>query len=106
MLRYIQENYDKAISLKQLAEELGYNYSYLSNIFNKAFGCGFLKFVNMFRVESAAQMLRTTDLSMSRVSVYCGFGSIQSFNDQFKQSSGWPPTENRKLHNPQSKNNT
>jgi len=95
LLYYIQQNYDKTISLKQIANEMGYNYTYLSNVFNQIFGCGFSKFVNAFRANSAAELLRTTNQSMVQISNICGFESIRSFNEQFKQSYGVTPTEYR-----------
>lgn len=95
LLYYIQENYDKPISLKMIADEMGYNYTYLSNVFNKIFGCGFSKFVNKFRVENAAELLRTTDMSMVQISNLCGFESIRSFNERFKLEYGVTPTDYR-----------
>ncbi len=74
---------------------MGYNYTYLSNVFNRIFGCGFSKFVNRFRVENAAEMLRTTDDSMMQISNACGFESIRSFNEQFKLVYAMSPTDYR-----------
>lgn len=98
-LHYIQQNYDKSISLKQIADEMGYNYTYFSNMFNKIFGCGFSKFVNRFRASNAAELLRTTNNSMVQISNTCGFESIRSFNEQFKQEYGVTPTEYRLNNN-------
>lgn len=95
LLYYIQQNYDDSISLRQIANEMGYNYTYLSNIFNKIFGCGFSKFVNRFRSNNAAELLRTTNQSMVQISNVCGFKSLRSFNEQFKQDYGVTPTEYR-----------
>jgi len=99
LLYQIQQNYDKSISLRQIANEMGYNYTYLSNIFNKIFGCGFSKFVNKFRSNHAAELLLTTNDSMVQISNTCGFESIRSFNEQFKQDYGCTPTEYRARRN-------
>lgn len=104
LLYYIQENYDKQISLKQIAAEMGYNYTYLSNTFNKIFGCGFSKFVNRFRAENAAELLLTTNQSMAQISIACGFESIRSFNEQFKLIYNLSPTDYRNAHRAQDKN--
>lgn len=74
---------------------MGYNYTYLSNVFNKMFGCGFSRFVNRFRSENAAELLRTTNQSMVQISNACGFESLRSFNEQFKQDYGVSPTAYR-----------
>lgn len=95
LLYYIQQNYDKVINLKQISAEMGYNYTYLSNMFNRIFGCGFSKFVNSFRASNAAELLRTTSMSMVQISNACGFESIRSFNEQFKLSYGVTPSDYR-----------
>ncbi len=98
LLRYVQENYNNPISLKQISQEIGYNYTYLSNVFNKIFGCGFSRFVNRFRSQNAAELLTTTNQSMVQISNACGFESLRSFNKQFKQDYGVSPTEYRVRH--------
>lgn len=96
LIDYIQQNYDKEISLKRMAADLGYNYTYLSDIFNKVFGCGFSKYVNRIRVEDAAEMLRISDYSVAQISAYCGFNNIRSLNLQFRSVYGKTPTAYRK----------
>lgn len=98
LLRYVQENYNNPISLKQISQEIGYNYTYLSNVFNKIFGCGFSRFVNRFRSQNAAELLSTTNQSMVQISNACGFESLRSFNKQFKNDYGMSPTEYRLKH--------
>lgn len=95
LLYYIQQNYDKPISLKKMAQDMGYSYTYLSNLFNRIFGYGFSRFVNRFRSENAAELLRLTDLGMVQISNRCGFESIRSFNEQFKSDYGVSPTDYR-----------
>lgn len=96
LIDYIRLNYDKGTSLKQMAADLGYNYSYLSDVFNRVFGCGFSKFVNRLKVEDAAELLRTTDYSIARISSYCGFNNIKTLNLQFRDIYGTTPTEFRR----------
>ena len=95
LLYYIQQNYDKVINLKRISAEMGYNYTYPSNMFNKIFGCGFSKFVNRFKANNAAELLRTTNMSMVQISNVCGFESIRSFNEQFKLCYGVTPSDYR-----------
>lgn len=96
LIDYIRLNYDKGTSLKQMAADLGYNYSYLCDVFNRVFGCGFSKFVNRLKVEDAAELLRTTDYSIARISSYCGFNNIKTLNLQFRDIYGTTPTEFRR----------
>lgn len=96
LIEYIRKNYQDGISLKKMSIELGYNYSYLSGMFNKTFGCGFMKFVNRLKLEDAAELLRTEDLSVAEVCSYCGFNNIRTLNAQFREEYGTTPTEYRK----------
>lgn len=95
LLYYIQENYDKDISLKQVAAQFGYNYTYLSKLFNAIFSMGFNTFVNNYRLEAACCMLKSTDESVTRICSVCGFTSIRNFNIAFKNKYGISPTEFR-----------
>lgn len=65
-------------------------------MFNKTFGCGFMKFVNRLKLEDAAELLRTEDLSVAEVCSYCGFNNIRTLNAQFREEYGTTPTEYRK----------
>ena len=96
LIEYIRSNYDSGITLRQMALDLGYNYSYLSDMFNKVFGCGFSKFVNRLKVDDAAELLKTGNLSIAQISVYCGFNNIRTLNARFKEIYGVTPSEYRK----------
>lgn len=98
ILYYIQQYYNQSISLKQVAKEMGYNYTYFSNVFNRTFGCGFSQFVNRFRADNASELIRTTNQSMAEISNACGFESLRSFNEQFKRLYSLSPTEYRLAH--------
>lgn len=96
LIEYIRSNYDTGISLKQMSKDLGYNYCYLSDMFNKVFGCGFSKFVNRLKVEDAAELLKNADYSVAEISAYCGFNNIRTLNSRFKEVYGKTPSQYRK----------
>ena len=56
---YISENYNKAPSLKELADALGYEYHYVSLLFHKYFNMNFKAFINLYRVQLACDFLLT-----------------------------------------------
>lgn len=93
ILFYIQENYKSSISLKALSNELGYSYSYLSSYFNKYFHIGFSEYVNLFRLEEAAQLLKNTDMTITQVALSCGFSTIRNFNLAFQKKYHMTPNE-------------
>ena len=77
---YIANNFTKDISLKDVAREKGYNYQYISRIFNRTLNTNFKKMLNLYRLQQAYYMLLDTDLPISRIAFDSGFQSIRAFN--------------------------
>lgn len=93
IIDYISENYKNKISLSDIAEKLGYNYHYLSKKINKIFSMSFSDFLNLYRLETAIELLNETDLSITEVAIESGFQSIRSFNEIFKKHTGKNPAK-------------
>lgn len=81
---YVQNNYTKEITLKTIALKCGYSYSYLSYFFNHQFKMNFSQYVNIFRLQYAAQLLSTSHKSITEIAYESGFGTIRNFNNAFK----------------------
>ena len=98
ILEYISKHFDEDISLKGVAEELKYNYQYLSRIFNRTMGVNFKTLVNHYRFDYAKQMLTETDRGISDIAFESGFQSIRTFNRICFEISGKTPNaiRNRK----------
>lgn len=92
---YIQNNYQKKITLKELAENFGYNYSYLSAYFSKYFDMNFSAYVNSYRIQLAKVYLTSTDKNITEISNICGFETIRNFNRAFKKECKLSPKEYR-----------
>ena len=95
LLDWIAQHYTENISLKQAAEVFGYEYHYLSRLLNKNFAINFSALLNAYRVEHAAELLQTTELSVTRIAEQSGFQSIRSFNLAFKKLVGKTPNDYR-----------
>lgn len=96
ILAYIREHFNENISLKDVADELGYNYCYVSDKFHEIFGQGFTSFVNQYRLEQACDFLNHTDETVTNVGYICGFSSIRTFNRVFQEKYKQTPSEYRK----------
>ena len=92
IISYIQKNCTSDISLRKMAEELGYNYTYLSNYFNKTFHTSFSSFVNAFRLDHAMYLLTHSNEKIINISNACGFKTIRAFNYAFKNKYGLAPS--------------
>lgn len=93
----IQINLDLSadLSLKNLAEYLNVNASYLSYLFHKETGCTLTNYVNQKRMEYAAWMLSSTQLPISTIAQHCGILDDNYFTKLFKKQYDITPTQFR-----------
>lgn len=98
LLDWIAKHYTEDISLKQAAEEFGYEYHYLSRLLNQNFAISFTGILAAYRVEHAVQLLQTTDLTITQIAERSGFQSIRGFNLSFKKITGKTPNDYRTTH--------
>jgi len=92
---YISENYKNPISLYRMAENLGYNYHYLSKSFHRIFSMPFTVFLNSYRLEVALALLLETDKDVAEIALESGFQSVRNFNVFFKSHIGTTPKKYR-----------
>ncbi|MBQ3593025.1 MAG: helix-turn-helix transcriptional regulator [Clostridia bacterium] len=92
-LGFIETNYKEECTLEKLASSVGYNYVYLSRYFKKITGMSFKTYVNIYKLNVATHLFKTTSLSISTVASESGFQSVRSFNRNFKNYFGVSPNE-------------
>lgn len=93
---YIFENHKKNISLKSLSKRLGYDYNYMSRYFRNVFNMTFTDFVNIYRLETAIELLDNTNAGITEIAFESGFQSVRAFNSFFKKNMNMPPSQYRK----------
>lgn len=93
IINYVQENFNKQISLKDLSKKLGYHYNYISSYINKNIGTNFRSLVNMFRIDYACKLLAEGEQTITEISQKCGFENVRSFNRCFKQIQNCTPSK-------------
>ena len=91
LLLYCSQHYRQPLTLESLAGELHLSVDYISHIFSDRLGVHFPEFINRLRVEQACRQLHRGG-SMTEAAYSCGFGSVRSFNRNFKQIMGESPT--------------
>lgn len=99
ILVYLTENFNKNITLKEMAVHLGYEEHYLSRRFHKNFPFNFKDYVNQLRVNQAKILLEQTEQSVTDIAYNCGFTSVRNFNRAFKSVSGVTPRDYRNISN-------
>lgn len=97
ILLYIAEHYCENISMKNVADAIGYDYHYLSCLLSKELDTTFRALLNEYRISAAKNLIRSTDDSFIKIASACGYDSICSFNRNFRQHTGVSPTEYRQM---------
>lgn len=98
VMRYIQNNYSRPISNRELAELVGYHPYYLGRVWLTTQGITLHQYVINYRITMAEQLLISTNDSVSSIAQQVGFSCLVSFNDNFKSRMGVSPSTFRKQH--------
>ena len=96
VLSYISENFKENISLKDIANRIGYNYQYISRTFNGMMGMNFKQVLNLHRMQYAYRALKRSDMSVIDIAYDSGFQSVRSFYRVCEEMYGCSPAELRK----------
>ena len=92
---YIDENFDRKITLSEIAEKSFYNPIYFGNLLKKHFGISFSTYIKEKRISKAAQLLKTTDKSVDEVMILVGYNDKKLFYSHFKETYGTTPGAKR-----------
>lgn len=95
---YIHTNYDKEISLGDVAKYVYLSESYFAHCFKDRFGISPKSYILKVRIDAAKEMLSKTDMKISEIATAVGFLSQQRFNDIFKKSEQVTPLKFRKVY--------
>ncbi|WP_207513144.1 helix-turn-helix domain-containing protein [Longitalea luteola] len=92
----LAENFDKHITIPQLARQTGINEAKLKEGFRELFGQSIHACLQQLRLEKAQELLLTTDLSVTDITYFIGYSQVTHFTTLFKKEFGLTPTEWRK----------
>lgn len=87
------------ISLQTVAEEFGFNYTYLSYLFKKTLGKSPSEYLTQCRIDQAKRLLtQSEEHSVKEISNAVGYDDPYYFSRIFKATTGLSPSEYRKQH--------
>lgn len=92
---YMNANYHKEISLKDIARLASMSEVSFSRFIKKRTGNTFIDSLNEIRLGHASRMLIDTTHSVAEISYNCGFNNISNFNRLFKKKKNCTPKEFR-----------
>ena len=93
---YLCEHFCEDISIQDLAKSYGYTPPRFIAIFNKHFGAPPKNIILQKRISKAQQLLLQSDLSVSEISLACGFEDALYFSRIFSKYCGASPSQFRK----------
>ena len=96
IIRYIQANYNKDISLGDLADKLYLSNAYLSKYITKQLGVSFTNYLNQIRLQHAVSDLIYNDASIMRIALDNGFPNVAAFNKVFREAYEMTPSSYQK----------
>lgn len=85
-------NYSDVIS-----EKLGYDYTYLSNIFSEVKGITIQQFIIIHKIERVKELLLYDELSIKEISYMLHYSSVAHLSNQFKKITGLSPVFYKQL---------
>ena len=81
------------ITFEEAVNYCGYSSAYFSKIFKKFAGMNFSEYLNVIKVERAIEMIKSNpQISITAISLKCGFSTIRNFNRVFKETTGYSPS--------------
>lgn len=99
VLEYLQ-HLENSSSPKRLSEfisgKLHYNYSYLSNLFNKVKGDTIESQLIKLKVERVKELLSLNRYTLSEIAWKLNYSSVQYLSNQFKKVTGMTVTDYKK----------
>lgn len=91
MIHYSDEvpkvNYSDYIS-----EKVGYDYTYLANVFSEVKGITIQQFILVHKIERVKELLIYDELTLTEISYRLHYSSVAHLSNQFKKITGLTPT--------------
>ena len=92
---YIQANFDRDLTREEVADAVFLSPAYFSRFFKQKTGMNFIDYLTNVRMQKAAEML-AGNIKISEISQKLGYQSRNRFFINFKQFSGYSPTDYRR----------
>lgn len=85
VLKHIETNYTREISLSEAAHIMNLEYSYFSRFFKRATGRSFKEYVDYIRICEAEKLILSQNMNISSAAYEVGYSNITSFNRVFRR---------------------
>lgn len=92
MLTFLEAHFSEELTLKQIAESASISETECLRCFQRSIGTSPIRFLKEYRLQRAADLLRTTNESVTEIATTCGFFDMSYFTRAFRQFYAVTPT--------------
>ena len=96
VLQWLSAHYAEPLRVADAAGVCSFSASHFMRWFRQMTGQSFIAFLNEYRLNTAAEALRTTDETVLTIASRCGFENLSYFNRAFKAHFSMTPRDYRK----------
>ncbi len=87
-----------------ISKKLGYDYTYLANIFSEVSGTTIQQHIIVHKIEKVKELILYNELSLTEISYRLHYSSVGHLSNQFKKVTGLSPSFYKKLKKKRNEN--
>lgn len=80
-----------------ISQKLGYDYTYLANVFSEVKGITIQQFIILNKIERAKELILYDELSQKEIAYRLNYSSVSHLSNQFKKITGLTPAFYKKI---------
>lgn len=96
--QYIENHYNEALQVQDLAAHCNMSYSYFAKLFRKTYNQSCKEYIEFVRINKVLDLLRFTNLDLTYISQETGFADCSHLIRTFKKRKGITPKQWRIKH--------
>lgn len=93
---FIQQHYDRPISLAEVARSAHISPSHLAYTFKNSLGTSYKQYLTAQRIDAAKRLLQTTDWAVEVIAEQVGYPNVTNFYRLFQRETGQTPASYRR----------
>lgn len=98
VIDFIEKNYDRSISLEQIAANFNMSKFTMCKLFKQTYGITIFSYLIKYRIQKAKLLLaNNVNLNIKEVALSVGFNDVSYFVAAFKKYENMTPTEFRRI---------
>lgn len=91
-LVHYSDNIPKTNYSDYISKKIGYDYTYLSNLFSEENGIDIQHFIIKHKIERVKELLQYKELNLTEISHKLHYSSVSHLSNQFKKVTGLSPS--------------